>query len=314
MKHFLKKVFAYSLIFICFLLVYGVVCDLLYKNRNMFLGNSKRYWQLSIKNNNYDYAVIGSSRAYGSINVNFLDSLTDQKGINLGLNGSGFNENYVSLKLFLMNRNEIDKIYLQIDPYSFMSKESFSNSFHAYAYLPWWDSDKNIQDVLHEEIPIIKDSPFYIPYLGYYIYNNYYSPMQIINSFLKHRTFCENSEFNCINGNKFEKHSIIHKSLVKDTEILKFAMNKGDKYYYDLILELAAINNIQIITFTAPTLDHFDNKFENFLQYNKTEVYFKPDKNWKLKDKYFKNKTHLNYEGGEVFTAEFAKFITSSNL
>ncbi|RKS50609.1 hypothetical protein BC962_2381 [Gillisia mitskevichiae] len=309
MKHFLKKIFAYLLIFICFLLVYGVVCDLLYKNKNMFLGNTKRYWQLSIKNTDYDYAVIGSSRAYGSIDVNLLDSLTDQNGINLGLDGSGFNENYVSVKLFLLNKNKLDKIYLQIDPYSFMSKESFSNSFYAYAYLPYWDSDETIKDVLHEEIPLIKDSPFYIPYLGYFIYNNYYSPFQIINSFLKYDTFCENSEFNCINGNKLEKQSISNQPIITNAGILNFTMNKRDNYYYNQILELAAENNIQIITFTAPTLENLDNDFENFLQNIKSDIYFKSGMDWMSQEKYFINHTHINFEGRKVFTTEFANFL-----
>lgn len=320
MKHFIKKVITYLLIVICFLLVYGVMCDLLY-NKNIFLGNNKRFWQLSIKNSDYDYAVIGSSRAYGSLDVKLLDSLTHQNGINLGLNGSGFKENYVTAKLFLSNKNKIDKIYLQIDPYSFMSEEWFSNSFYAYAYLPYWDSDETIKNALHKEIPIIKDSPFYIPYIGYFIYNNYYSPIQVIDSFLNQDTFCGNS-YNCINGNKSytfmngnesEEKSRSDQHDMKKARLIKFNLNEEDKYYYNQIMKLAADNNIEIITFTAPTLDNFDNEFENFLKKIKTEIYFKTNSDW-MSSEYYENRTHINYKGRKVFTTEFAYFLISSNL
>jgi hypothetical protein len=307
MTKFLKKTLWYLVILIGFIFLYTFVCDNIYKNGEYYLSDSKRYWQLSIEDQQFDYIVLGSSRAYGAINVKQLDSLTSQKGVNLGLNGSGFKENFVSLKLFLLNDNKTKKIYFQIDPYSFMSEESFSNAFHAYTYLPFWDIDSQIEHILYEEIPVVGELPFYFPYIAYLIYNNYYSPIHVLNSIITERQWCENSEFNCVSGDKIGK--TLEGSNIKPTKDLDFNVSEEDIKYYDKIIELARSNNIEIIGFTAPTLEHIDQTYYDYITDVRPEFLFENQNKWMCKKEYFSDNRHINLAGREHFTNEFSDFL-----
>lgn len=312
MKHFIKKLFVYIFILLSFITIYGLLCEYLYSGKDLYPGTSKRYWQLSLHNRTYDYAVLGSSRAFSSVDVNMLDSITAQKGINLGLDGSGFKENYITLKLFLLNKNHIKNIYLQVDPYSLMSQKSFSNAFHAYAYLPYWDKDQNIENILQDEVPYIKKLPFYFPYLSYFIYNNYYSPVQIVKSFLREDEFCRNPEYNCANGNKiFDKIYGRYNPSQKKGDHLKLAINQSDLFYYKKIIKLAKENNITLQFFTAPALDYFDQEFKSHLDGLKPQSYFESKDNWKKHPEFFANHSHLNYNGRKLFTYEFGEYLES---
>ena len=262
-----------------------------------------RFWQLSQKDKEFDYLVLGSSRAYGSLDISLLDSIIDKKGINLGLNGSGFTENFITLKLFLKNGNKVDSVFLQVDPYSLMSDSSFSNSFHSYAYLPYWDVDKEIENVLHENIPLLKDWPFYPALLSYFIYNNYYSPYNIYKGLKNKGEFCSKG-FDCYNGNK------IFDTLPKDQNIIGdeifIVPDSKDIFYYNKILDLAKENNIEVISYMAPTLDTFSN-FETVNILKNISYISSNSKIWD--PNLFSDATHVNRFGRDLFTIEFGQFL-----
>lgn len=280
---------------------YAFLCDKLFKGNNYYLGNTKRYWQLSIKDQNYDYIILGSSRAYGSIDVTLLDSLLGKRGINLGLDGSSFLENYISLKLFLSNGNKVNSIFLQIDPYSLMSEKSFSNPLHSYAYLPFWDTDKELKNILHKNIPLIESWSFYPSLLPYYIYNNYYSPVNVYKGLMTNGNFCE-GEFDCNTGNKIF-NQLSQSQHLRGQEIL-IEPNDDDILYYYKILKLAKDNNIKIITFMAPSLDEFKNLETVDILKN---IKFHSPIIWD--SEFFTDATHVNYLGRKLFTIEFGNFL-----
>lgn len=304
MKRFIIKISVYAGMLVAFLVIYALFCENLFKNNDYYLGNSKRYWQLSQKDQEVDYLVLGSSRAYGSLDVSLLDSIIGKKGINLGLNGSGFTENFVTLKLFLENGNKADFVFLQVDPYSLMSDRSFSNSFHSYAYLPFWDKDKEIKNVLHANNPILKKWPFYPPLLAYFIYNNYYSPYNVYKGLKNNGEFC-GYDFDCSNGNKRFNVSTQNKE-INGEEIL-IEPNSNDILYYEKILNLAEENNMEIISYMAPTLDNFPN-------YDSIEVL--RSINYKTSDsinksRFYSDATHMNESGRRIFTSRFGEFLLS---
>jgi hypothetical protein len=306
MKNFLKKTLWYLVILIVFILSYTFICDNLYKNGDYYLSDSKRYWQFSIKDKKFDYIVLGSSRAYGALNTKQLDGLTSKKGINLGLDGAGFMENFVSLKLFLLNNNKTDKIYFQIDPFSFMSEDNFSNSFPAYAYLPFWDLDTQIEQILYKEVPLVNNFPFYITYIPYLIYNNYYSPIHVLNS-VSERRWCENPEFNCVSGDKINK--AVDNSHIKPISCLDFHGSDKDIKYYKKITDLARNNNIEIIGFTAPALQNIDPTYDEFISKMRPQIFFEVHKKWMSNEEYFTDNRHINKRGRKYFTEEFADFL-----
>lgn len=311
MKKFLKRSGVALVILIGFIVLYGYACDILFKDRDIFLGSSKRYWQLSIKNQNYDYLVLGSSRAYASIDINLLDSLTHSRGVNFGLDGSGYKENYLSLKLLLLNNNSLRRVYFQVDPYSFMSDKSFSNAFHTYTYLPFWNLDRSIQSALIDEAKFSGHYPF-LYYFNYFVFNKYYSPYQVGKSLLTNDSFCNNDSYNCDNGNKNfleEKTELINREKYR-TKTLKFSPNKEDSYYYHKIITLLKRNNIKVVTFTAPSLQKFDDKTEKYLIANATKKYYRmTEHKWNVQKEYFRDSRHVNRKGRTLFTRAFANFL-----
>lgn len=307
MKKFIKKCGIYISVLFSFIIIYTIICDLVFKENDYYLGSTKRYWQFSLANENYDFVVLGSSRAFGSVNTHNLDSIMNKKSINLGLDGSGFEENYVSLQLFLLNNNHTDALLLQIDPFSFMSEESFSNSFHAYSYLPFWDIDPEIEKILHDEVPVVKDLPFYIPYLPYIIYNNYYSPFYLINSLVSNKEWCENQDYSCINGDKIKLQS--NDKNILPIEKLVFKFSKRDLMYYEKIIDLARSNDIKIIGFTAPTLQLFDDNYIQFKNKISPKIFYEPRESWMFDDLFFSDNRHINLAGRDLYTVGFADFL-----
>lgn len=307
MKKFLQNCGIYALILISFVLLYTFICDIIFKNKDYYLGSTKRYWQLTLANQKYDFLVLGSSRAFGAVNAFKLDSLLNKKSVNLGLDGSGFEENYVSLQLFILNNNHTDALLLQIDPFSFMSEESFSNSFHAYSYLPFWDSHPEIETILHYEVPVVKDLPLYIPYLPYVVYNNYYSPIYLLNSLFYKKKWCENQDYSCLNGDKIEWKS--SENFIVSRSKLDFKYSEKDLMYYNKIIELADANDIRIIGFTAPSLRQFDNNYIDFINEIRPYNFHEPNDTWMSNEFYFSDNNHVNLTGRDLYTVGLADFL-----
>ncbi len=84
-----------------------------------------------------DFAVLGSSRSYLTVDVPLVERVTQGHGLNLSLNGAEFAELALVLDRFLQ-RNTTRHLLLEVDPFGLDSK-SFSYPFHAYFYLPYID-------------------------------------------------------------------------------------------------------------------------------------------------------------------------------
>jgi hypothetical protein len=72
-------------------------------------------WMLQMKDACYDFAILGSSRAYHSVDITTMQQSLDGKtGINLGMDGSPFDESFMTLQCFL-EHNTIKHILLEVD-------------------------------------------------------------------------------------------------------------------------------------------------------------------------------------------------------
>ena len=94
----------------------------------------KAYWLKEKQHTNYDYLVLGSSRAESSFDCNYFDSITKMKGVNIAINGSGLLENELTLIDFLKT-NKTKTLYLEIDEFNLSPSNHFSYPFHYYLYL-----------------------------------------------------------------------------------------------------------------------------------------------------------------------------------
>lgn len=275
---------------------------------------NKRAWVTKQSNNKYDFAVLGSSRAFGSFDMKELNALTNKSGVNIGADGSGYVDNYITLYLFLKNRNRIDSLFLQVDIYSLNSKMNFSNAFHVFHFLPYW-KDSLVRDCL---LPFLtrKDEFMWdnIPAVRYFTYNKYFSPKEILRRFLNRKNvspFDEN--FGGPSGYS-EDDNWMQTGCCTTTSQAR-AFDNLDVEFLEKIIGLCEARQIKLIAYKAPELASYRQSILNYdsldatvdtllrghgLRYIKSAEIIEGD----LRN--FKNPTHLSGRGRQVFTRSFA--------
>jgi hypothetical protein len=301
------------------MIMYGHFCDWFFANPN-YLDHktNKRAWTIKQRNQKFDFAVLGSSRAYGSFDMAQLKLLTNKSCINLGANGSGYVDNYLSLYLFLKNNNKIDTLFLQVDIYSLNSKNSFSNAFHTYQFLPYWKDSlvrEGLSPFLNKKELAVWNS---VPPIRYFKYNKYFSPKEVVRRYRLRNT---NSPFDKLLGgpsNHSKDESEQDNFIIKSTRSRSF--DDLDIEYLNKIIALSMNNNIKVIAYKAPELLTHQQSISNYSDLSdridsilKTHniLYIKPDRNIESVDKNFANPTHLSQIGRSEFTPYFAERITN---
>jgi hypothetical protein len=321
MKKFLKNIALFFTISAMLLFLYAQFCEWFFVQRKYFPEESRRSWAMKQINGHYDYAVLGSSRAEGAFDMILLDSLTQQSGINIASNGSGFVDNFLVLNKFLANNNHIKTLYLQVDNYSLDPEGNFSNAFHAFNFLPYW-KEKTYQEAIKHYLPQ-KDKLLFenLPWMRFYVYNKYFSPVEVARRLMLSRKKTVKRMDQKLRANAMkpvgygDSARFFHRPHSDS-----FSINPFDVAYLEKIVELAHEKNINIIAFTAP--DFFAQK-NRFVNYNETEtklleilkrnhlIYipnlFNQNENTDML--LFKDPEHLNNHGVWLYTQKFAQKI-----
>lgn len=287
-----------------FIVGYGAFCDFFFTQKKYLDLTEKKQWVLSLKGGEYDYAVLGSSRAFGAFDMNLLDSLTGWDGVNLGSNGSGFKDNYLILNQFLKS-NSTNRLFLQVDMASLNSDLAFSNEFHAFTFFPYWD-DQIVQVVLKEEIPIL-DNLFteYVPQWRYFYFNKYFSPKEVLRKYQE-----SNQRFDIYtnsNGGLEKNQSDNLGTELKISELPK-SINQNDWKYLERTILIAQQEGIEVVLFTAP---RYQDNQEGLKEILKDLPFLKvfPD-DFPIKNReYFKDEGHLSRLGTKYFTLVFSNEI-----
>src|SRR5690554_4090222 len=110
----MKKLFINILLFLIILFSIFWILDYAFTTVYKKGDYTKIQWLYNKKNQNYDYAIHGSSRAFTTIDVGKINSKTALKGINISVDGSTITDQYLMLKIFLGNNNNIKHLYLQV--------------------------------------------------------------------------------------------------------------------------------------------------------------------------------------------------------
>lgn len=304
MKFLLLKVFISLTMGTAFVLGYGSFCDYFFTQRRFLDLTEKKQWILAQEGGMYDYAVLGSSRAFGAFDMNLLDSLTGLNGINLGANGSGFKDNYLVLTLFLKS-NQIKKLLLQVDMASLNSKISFSNEFHGFTFIPFWEEEE-VRKVLKEEIPLL-DNPIsaILPQWRYFYFNKYFSPKEVI----RRAKLSEKAEDNYFKskGGILGKDKIQGEKQIK-TYNLPSTADPVDWNYLMKIISKAEAEGIEVVFFTAPRYqDRQEELFKLLADFPHNKV-FPCDFDSSNAD-LFQDQGHLNWYGRRDFSSLFSKKI-----
>ncbi len=306
MIQFLSKIAISAVFLVLFIYGYGSFCDYFFAQDRFLDLSEKKQWVLAQKGNSADYAVLGSSRAYGAFDMVLLDSLTGKKGINLGSNGSGFKDNYLVLTHFLKS-NRIKELYLQVDMNSLNSKESFSNEFHAFTFLPYWE-DAEVKTVLKEELPVLDNWVSDVfPEWRYFYFNKYFSPKEIARRYLmssgRHDPYSE-LKGGMRSSVRLEEVPKVEIGLRKAPEFI----DQDDWNYLQTIIQLAEQQEIDLKLFTAPMYLGDHGYLKNAIsELGHAQIY--PDQSIELNKSLFQDQGHLNSHGRYIYTKSFFEAI-----
>lgn len=302
MKLFLLKFSLWLGLGIAFILGYGTFCDYFFQQRQYLDLSEKKQWILAQQGGSYDYAVLGSSRAFGAFDMNLLDSLTGLKGINLGANGSGFKDNYLVLSLFLES-NKIKKLFLQVDMASLNSKTSFSNEFHAFTFLPFWEEEE-VKEVLKDEIPLL-DNPIseHAPQWRYFYFNKYFSPKEVLRRIQVSKTNID--LYTQSKGGISGEDKVFQKGVIKTYQLPKTA-DPSDWEYLIKIKTKAEAAGIEVNFFTAPRFQDSQEELTTMLSSFPNRKIFPVD--FDVSDvSFFQDQGHLTGIGRKKNTIDFSK-------
>lgn len=314
MKAFVFKTSIIVLALLGFIAVYGSFCDWFFASPEYLDRiSNKRAWALSKSGNSYDAAVLGSSRAFDSFDMQMLNNLTQKKIINLAANGSGYVDNYLTLHQFLRNGNTIEELLLQVDIYSLNAKQSFSNAFHTYQFLPYWE-DETIKLGIEEYLQ--RDEKYLwnvFPAVRYFKYNKYFSIKEVLKRY-RIAASQQISPFELSLGGPPQK--------VEDGADKIFAKKQNERSldsvdikYLTNIVEMCREKNIRVIAYKAPEHETQKNSIKNYnVLEKKVDTilkdlglnYLLPPQDIEKNLRYFYDGTHLNKLGAEAFTKKFA--------
>ena len=96
----------------------------------------KAQWQDHMRDQQYDLAILGSSRAWWNIDLNVIDKQCDIRALSLANNHFAPAEVLLSLKIFLHNGNTVKRILMQVD-FDNLSTEVETFSSTAYDFVPY---------------------------------------------------------------------------------------------------------------------------------------------------------------------------------
>ncbi len=244
MKQFIKRVLLFTVLIYLTSYVLSLGYDCFFKKFPTTY--NKEQWVLNKKNENYDYVVSGSSRAFNTINICLIDSTILSKGINLATSGSSFADNYLLLYTFLKT-NRVKAVLLTFDEYTFNSSESYSYPFKDYEYLPRFFED-TVREIYKDNISANKYSLYsYVPLARYSEFSSKYNPfISLINynnrSLLGFDQSKGSSLLQPVNySNKYDS-----------IPLQKVRVNSNDLKYFNQIIKLCDSKGIKLILLTAP--------------------------------------------------------------
>lgn len=296
------------LIFFILLIVLSYPISLFISNH--FYTYNKQNWVLNLKEYDLDYAALGSSRVCNVIDTKTLDLAWGKKGINLGTSGSGYAENYLLLSEFI-KKNKISKLLLNIDEYSFNSKNSFSYPFHDFEFLTLYS---DYAPVFYDFIPSWK---YYLwktlPVSKYCEFNTTYTLKKTTHPLLD-----KNMGAVIVNENEKDENKKSTLASKKSQEV----QNTLDEKYFLKTLELCTKNKIEIILITTPIYSNKADKFRDFgHEYIKDHpalaqlpyVDFHDLVDYSNVD-YFSDHTHTNIKGSLFYSEALGKKLKNLSL
>ncbi len=241
MKGFLKKLGLFALVFILLNMLLGALLTRVYQ----WYPETKHDWIFSKKDMHYDYAFLGSSRTLFMADINTIDQHTGLQGINLGVDGSGMADNFLTLYLFL-RKNQVDAVFFQVDPLSLSSDSSFSDPFKEQSFIPYL----NDCEVYTTSKALVKTRWFWrvFPWSRFVEFNSVYEiPNLLLRMAIHHRNFETQKGYIPLTG-------IMHAE--PDYPVKVKQCTRQDQEFLEKIGLLCHQYRVPLIVYTAPFFNY----------------------------------------------------------
>jgi len=289
MKRFLYKIGIFGLL--VFVLLNGIAFLSLY-----FLGKSclykPQYLQNGVKENQFDYLVLGSSIGLTTLNTKAIDSLTGKRGLNMSMDDTSMGTHYLMLQHYYALGKKTDNVVLTVTPWDAVDSipELGNNDFQFITYLR---EDYAYQYYASMEKELFKPLTIstYFPLIGvsYYNVEVFYPSLLATVHPNKRNRFDDRGNYTYpVNTSDLKG---------KEQEVSKLLFLNP---YYKKIVALCKENNSELVVYIAPmykrqvVLAVDDPKVINHSEF--------------LSDsKLFYDHIHVNHLGRAEASAEFAK-------
>lgn len=231
----------------------------------------------------YDYIVVGNSRANFHVNPQQIEDKIALNGYNFGISGSSLFEDRLMIET-IVRKGMTDKILWQID-----SNHNSNDQDEAIAalWLPYIEEDyifKNFENLEIWESQLFRSLPYY-KYLRYDSRIGFREQMLSLAG--KATSSTENKGYSKTTG-----------SIQDSLKTIKYLLKDEKNLHIDYIIKMCKTNNVELILFTAPIY----NSKSDFRTLSDLYKSYYDYSDQLQKSKYYKDHTHLNPLGAELFT------------
>ena len=286
-KYLPKTLIKYLLKLVLISTIILVVLDTIYTEiySHPIYKRNKVSWLKNIENDQqFDYALFGSSRCNFHLNPTQIYSETGLKGINLAYPAATNFEIKLMVKEFLKTQHA-KNIFIQVD--KVYNKEDIDELAIA-PFIPFIGDDSIYEDIsAYDELAFVKK---YIPFYRYMYYDSKLGFRELIMTFTKDNDIERNMGFSALGGQmkKKEKRFIDELRNTKNNEM-------------EEIIEICKKNEIECYFFTSPyynsvfNTDVLKRNLPNYSDFSKS-----------INDvTMFRDYQHLNAKGATEFTEIF---------
>jgi hypothetical protein len=233
---------------------------------------------------NFDYAIFGSSRCMHFIQPKIIKEKTKQDGLNLACVSCGPLEVKLMVQEFL-NKHSAEQIFIQVDNSHNIEEPNYLSRI---SWMPYINEPR-----LYKEFEPYGSEYYSYKNIPFYRYQKFGPKIGFRNTALilkgKEGNFISTKGFTAQFGN-------LEKAIPIQWEIY----NKPNKHIQEIIKQCSE-NAIKVHFFTSPVYDNqTDMSVLEGLVPNYTNL------SASVSDKkYFRDNTHLNEQGSEIFTEKF---------
>ncbi len=253
------------------------------------------------------------------IDIGRFGSKLGLKGINIGENGSSFNEQLLLLELFLDNGNRIRKLFVQVDEGSY--DRFFGGYFHFWTYMRLLERPL-VSAAIRQESNTMKYLLWTrVPFARFIEYNNIYRFEGLFEN-----TYNDFKKLDSTYGSQLPCLAALQRQASVFTELVpqKYDIEPSRRVSLINMINRCKLSGIEVVLYTAPVLDLLQKTEENLPQM--LEVQKKIAKQHDLRyfnfltheicfdKKYFQDYKHLNCEGTARFSNDFADSVRATRL